>query len=247
MKRIIALALLLFAAAATASAQDLITKKTGEDIQAKVLEVTPGEVKYRLWEEPDGVIYTVKKSDLLLIRYESGRNEVFNTNVNPNIHTPWREPVEGLTTGMKYSELKNLYDYRDWYAAPGDKYSPVWSGVASLFIPGLGQMICDEAGRGLAWLGGAVGCSAAYYIGILLAFAECPAGFALFYAAPLGMIAVNICSIIDAVKVAKVKNMYFQDLRSQYSLDVELYPSVNCVQTATGIRPAAGLTLAIRF
>lgn len=125
MKRIIALALLLFAAAATASAQDLITKKTGEDIQAKVLEVTPGEVKYRLWEEPDGVIYTVKKSDLLLIRYESGRNEVFNTNVNPNIHTPWREPVEGLTTGMKYSELKNLYDYYDYSSAPGDKYSPL--------------------------------------------------------------------------------------------------------------------------
>lgn len=246
MKRIIALALLLFAAAATASAQDLITKKTGEDIQAKVLEVTPGEVKYRLWEEPDGVIYTVKKSDLLLIRYESGRNEVFNTNVNPNIHTPWREPVEGLTTGMKYSELKNLYDYYDYSSAPGDKYSPLWSGVASLFIPGLGQMLCDEVGRGLAWLGGSVGCVAAWYLGFIWAWYS-PTGIPLFYAAPLGIIAVNIGSIIDAVKVAKVKNMYFQDLKSQYSLDVELYPSVNCVQTATGIRPAAGLTLAVRF
>lgn len=247
MKRIIALALLIFAAGATASAQDLITKKTGEDIQAKVLEVTPGEVKYRLWEEPDGVIYTVRKSDLLLIRYESGRNEVFNTAANPNIHTPWREPVEGLTTGMKYSELKNLYDYYDYSSAPGDKYSPLWSGVASFFIPGLGQMICDEAGRGLAWLGGSVGCVAAASFGFLIAFGGYEFGLPLMYAGELGFIAVNICSIIDAVKVAKVKNMYFQDLRSQYSLDVELYPSVNCVQTATGIRPAAGLTLAVRF
>ena len=50
-----------------AFAQDLITKKDGTDIQAKVLEVTTNEVKYRLYEEPNGVTYTSKKSELLMI------------------------------------------------------------------------------------------------------------------------------------------------------------------------------------
>ena len=47
-----------------ANAQDLITKKNGEDIKAKVLEVTPNEVKYKLYDEPNGVTYTSKKLHL---------------------------------------------------------------------------------------------------------------------------------------------------------------------------------------
>ena len=58
---------------------------------------------------------------------------------------------------------------------------------------------------------------------------------------------VEIWSIVDAVRVAKVKNMYEQDLRKKYSLDVDLYPSVNYVQTSGGVKPTAGLSLALKF
>ena len=51
----------------------------------------------------------------------------------------------------------------------------------------------------------------------------------------------------DAVRVAKVKNMYEQDLRKKYTFDVDFHPSVNYIQTADGIQPTAGLTLALKF
>ena len=63
----------------------------------------------------------------------------------------------------------------------------------------------------------------------------------------VAQLTIEICAIVDAVRVAKVKNMYEQDLRKQYSFDVDFYPSVNYVQTAGGVRPAAGLTLALKF
>ena len=53
-----------------ANAQDLVTKTNGEDIKAKVLEITTDEVKYRLYDGPT-VCYTAK-SDIVMIRYESG-------------------------------------------------------------------------------------------------------------------------------------------------------------------------------
>lgn len=248
MKRIILILSALVFSAAVLSAQDVITKKSGEDIVAKVLEITPDGVKYRLYDEPDGPIYTVRKSELLLIRYASGRNEVFNGAGYPDSYAvAKREPVGGLSDGMKYKDLKPLYNYWEYTPSGHDRFSPAWSGVASFFIPGLGQMVCDEVGRGLAWLGGAAGCTLVAGIGAVVGMAGYPSGAILSLAASAGSVALNICSIVDAVRVAKVKNMYEQDLRSAYTLDVNLFPSVNCIQTASGIRPAAGLTLAMRF
>ena len=58
---------------------------------------------------------------------------------------------------------------------------------------------------------------------------------------------LDICAIVDGVRVAKVKNMYEQDLKKMYALDVDLYPSVNYIQLASGVQPTAGFTLAMRF
>lgn len=59
-------------------AQDIITKKDGTDIKAKVLEVNENEVKYRRYDYLDGPIFTMLKSDILIVRYENGTNDVFN-------------------------------------------------------------------------------------------------------------------------------------------------------------------------
>ena len=45
---------MLIVCAVTASAQDLIIKKDGKDIKAKVLEVNEGDVRYKLFDEPEG-------------------------------------------------------------------------------------------------------------------------------------------------------------------------------------------------
>ena len=72
------------------------------------------------------------------------------------------------------------------------------------------------------------------------------AGTALVLASVFGMLAVEICAIVDACRVAKVKNMYYQDLRrSNYSF--ELRPSVDYIRKAGGVQPVAGLTFAMKF
>jgi len=66
-------------------AQDVITPKTGEDIPAKVLEVTQTDVKFKKFDNPDGPIFTLAKSDLVLIRYENNTKEIFTDPEKKNI------------------------------------------------------------------------------------------------------------------------------------------------------------------
>lgn len=245
MKRLVLSLVIAFAATTFSFAQDLITKKNGDDIKARVLEVTPESVRFKLYDEPDGVTYTVRKSEILLIRYESGRNEVING--ASYLYATDREPVAGIAPNMKYRQLKPLYDYREYTSTLADRYNPALSGVASLFVPGLGQMICGEVGRGLAWLGGSVVCSIVAGIGSGLAIWGSTTGSVMCCVASAGIMVIDICAIVDGVRVAKVKNMYEQDLKKLYTLDFDLYPSVNYIQTGNGFKPAAGLTLAMRF
>ena len=232
MKRLIMLLSALAFFAVSAAAQDFVTKRNGEDIPAIVDEVGPDYVRYRLWDEPDGVTYTMLKNEILMIRYATGRNEVF-------------DQMSSLAVApmMKYKEMAKVYDYRLYQKSLYDRYSPAGSGVASFFIPGLGQMICGEWGRGFAWLGGHVGC---YMLTGISAIAESDT---LVLMGIAGLLAIDICSIVDGVRVAKVKNMYMEDLRRSgyYGLDVDLYPSVNYVRTTSGVQPTAGMTLALRF
>lgn len=232
MKRLIMLLSALAFFAVSAAAQDFVTKRNGEDIPAIVDEVGPDYVRFRLWDEPDGVTYTMLKNEILMIRYATGRNEVFD-----------QMSSLAVTPMMKYKEMAKVYDYRLYQKSLYDRYSPAGSGVASFFIPGLGQMICGEWGRGFAWLGGHVGC---YMLTGISAIAESDT---LVLMGIAGLLAIDICSIVDGVRVAKVKNMYMEDLRRSgyYGLDVDLYPSVNYVHTASGIQPTAGMTLALRF
>ena len=250
MKKLLTLGLFLFSCCIL-FAQDLITKKDGTDVEAKVLEVTTNEVKYKLFAEPNGVTYTAKKSELLMIRYESGRKDIFTNTSYSDLYTTNREPVEGIVPNMKYKQLKELYNPKEYVSTIGDRYSPGWSGVASFFIPGLGQMICGEAGRGLAFLGGTIGLSIAGGVIVGSTYDEwgdptdgTAIASLITYA---GIIAFDVWAIVDGVRVAKVKNMYNQDLRKLSSVDIDLYPSLNYVKTGNGLQPTAGFTLAMKF
>jgi hypothetical protein len=60
-------------------AQDNIVLRNGEEIAAKVLEVSPTELKYRKTTNPDGPIYTSPVRDVLLIKYANGTKDNFGT------------------------------------------------------------------------------------------------------------------------------------------------------------------------
>lgn len=58
------------------SAQDVIVKRNGEELQCKILEVSKNEVKYKRWTNQDGPSFAEKKSDIFMIKYENGEKEV---------------------------------------------------------------------------------------------------------------------------------------------------------------------------
>ncbi|HEY0054399.1 MAG TPA: hypothetical protein VGB63_03495 [Pedobacter sp.] len=60
-----------------AFSQDKIYKKNGEVVEAKIVEVLEGEIKYKLFFDQNGPLYTVDKDRLTKIIYQTGREEAF--------------------------------------------------------------------------------------------------------------------------------------------------------------------------
>ena len=171
---------------------------------------------------------------------------------------------------MKYKDLKDTYSPKEYVKSANDPYSPGWSGFASFVLPGLGQVINGETGRGIAFFAGdlAIGVAANLCADKFMKYVQTDAngkpvkdGGKYVYTddaaagkwagAIIGVSAVGVAnyiwSICDARKVAKVKNMYYQDLRNGYSMDFSLYPSLDLAQTPSGYQPAPGLALSLRF
>ncbi len=59
----------------SSQAQDVIILRTGEKMEAKILEVDDVEIKYREYRDPDGIIFTMSRGKIQEIRYEMGRRE----------------------------------------------------------------------------------------------------------------------------------------------------------------------------
>ncbi|GEM_PF-512622 len=82
---------LLAATVSVVSAQDVITQKNGEEIQAKVLEVGAKDVKYKRFGNDTGPTYTLKASDIFMIKYENGEKDMFG-NTPEESETPAVRP-----------------------------------------------------------------------------------------------------------------------------------------------------------
>ena len=279
MKRILCLLGAFTLASSALSAQDIITKRSGEDIRAVVMEIGVNEVRYKSYDNPDGPVYAIPKAEVLLIRYENGQTDTFPVNAAPSGHPDAfmgtvpcnpRYSDTPIVPGMSYAELKQIYNPRDYLKAYGTRYSPGWAGFGSFLIPGLGELCCGETGRGLAFLLpnlALVGTNLALGTKLYSLIKTDSNGNVILtengivYTDPakaqslssirsivtLVDLALSIWSCVDAVRVAKVKNMYYQDLRNGYSMDFSLMPSLELAQTPSGYQPAPGLTLSLRF
>lgn len=64
-------------------AQDTITLRNGDQIPAKVLEVSREELTYRKSANPEGPVYTAPIRDVLLINYANGTKDVFDAGRSP--------------------------------------------------------------------------------------------------------------------------------------------------------------------
>ncbi len=59
-------------------AQDIITLKSGEEIKAKVEEISSSEIKYKRFDDLKGATVTVSKDAVFFIKYENGTKEIIN-------------------------------------------------------------------------------------------------------------------------------------------------------------------------
>jgi hypothetical protein len=102
--------------------QDIIVKKSGDEIKSKVEQVLDTEIKYRKAENPAGPVYSILKSDVFMIKYENGTKDVFGD-----------EPV--VTKPEKRQDTKLSFTDKDLQPA---KNAVILGGALVVPILGLG-------------------------------------------------------------------------------------------------------------
>ena len=146
----------------------------------------------------------------------------------------------------QYKINKTKYDYSTWTYEEGDPYNPVTCGVLSI-IPGVGQMVAHEFGRGAAFFGGAVGCLFSSLVGVAVAFGGNESlGVGLMAVSFAGVAAIDIWSIVDATRVAKVNNLAWRD-KNKTGLSLQIEPYILPIQTYGSTKTQVGLSLVVNF
>ncbi|NDV47709.1 hypothetical protein D0T49_11690 [Paludibacter sp. 221] len=158
-----------------------------------------------------------------------------------------------------YKLNKQHYNYQLYIPQYDDPHSPALAGVASFFIPGLGQMISGEVGRGFAFLGGVAGCYVLTSIGMMqltlnnmdydpyYSTGVSTRGLGTIFLGLAGIVVLDIWSIVDAVRVAKVNNMYIQDIRNTSRIEWEMSPYVEPISFNNTTSASVGFTMRMRF
>ncbi len=140
MKNIIIVLGLLLGMALNSAAQDVVIKKDGAEIEAKVLEILPEEIKFKYHNNPDGPVITVLKEDVFMIKYANGTKEVFKTEKaekpDDNNHNNWRsKPGAEGRLSAKDMYLQGQIDAKNNYKANG----PFMAGfISTLLFPPAG-------------------------------------------------------------------------------------------------------------
>lgn len=81
------LLVMLLCLSSVVMAQDIIVKKDGTTIKAKVEKVTDTVIEYKKFTNLTGPTYTIKIADLLAINYENGESETFGESGTPQQST----------------------------------------------------------------------------------------------------------------------------------------------------------------
>lgn len=89
----------------TLFSQDVITKQNGDEIKAKILEVTNTELKYKKFDNLEGPVFTMKLNEVFMILYQNGTKEVFNSSKN----------VEETTQDSEQTYQSGVTDSRQYY------------------------------------------------------------------------------------------------------------------------------------
>ncbi len=67
------------------NAQDKILLRSGDELNAKVTEITETEVKFKKFDNLNGPTHVIYKSDVFSIKYENGTKDVFNNSIKVEV------------------------------------------------------------------------------------------------------------------------------------------------------------------
>lgn len=108
MKKFQLLLVLLFCSTVCLVAQDKIYRQNGKIVEAKIIEVGSAEIKYRVFNDPNGPIYVLETDRIKKIVYENGKEERFED----NLKDPERYAGQ-LKKAIKLNFFSPLYGYTE--------------------------------------------------------------------------------------------------------------------------------------
>lgn len=158
--------------------QDIIVMRNADEIEAKVVEIRDNDIAYKKWDFQEGPNYSVKKVDVLYIKYSNGTKEIYNndtstptfTNNDASIQEQKKQQTSNnVSENKSYPEfntrpfikktLFNAYaEFGAWFDA-GD-FSPI-------ILMTLGARIKDYVFVGLS-IGPEIWCGESTYINTTL-------------------------------------------------------------------------------
>lgn len=75
--KILSLLLFIYCFCPILHAQDILTKRNGDEMQVKVTEITLDDVKYKRYTNLTGPTFVIAQSDVFMIKYENGDKDLF--------------------------------------------------------------------------------------------------------------------------------------------------------------------------
>jgi len=117
-------------------AQDLIfIKPYGSKIEARVIEITADQIKYRNFDQLDGPIRSIKKSEVTKIVYENGSEEEFKEAEKTKV-----DYQQYLGTSQQPTENQST-EYRGKYFLLGAGYGNSYGGIGVKFAGRFGSQL----------------------------------------------------------------------------------------------------------
>lgn len=131
MKKIITLSILfVFGLLVNSTAQDIIYKNDGSKEESKIVLVGDREIQYKKFSNLDGPVYTLAKSEILMITYQNGEYEMYQNQP---------DPAQAAKQELSTNFTKNIIGYHLLDVVYGDftfSYERILSsGTVSIKIP----------------------------------------------------------------------------------------------------------------
>ncbi|MDR0811660.1 MAG: hypothetical protein LBN23_05250 [Paludibacter sp.] len=228
-------------------AQDVITLKNANDIQALVQEIGTDEVKYKKFDNPNGQTYVIKKSEIFMIKYANGSKDVFADTPTTPAPISTSEQTDKQNSQSKnevlYYQGGNVYDKFDNKLSKNEIRNRMRNVPEALSIYNEGLYTIRNGNVfGIIGLGCVAGGGALLLVGLLNLDADGPTAVYI----GLGAIGVGIAFNIPMVVL---KNAGFRKIDAAvdaYNIGIN-HKKVSQVSLNFGVTQSGGVGLTLNF